>query len=155
MSKAKRLRNKQSQANKRAEMKQHVELARARQESLTGREDLPNDPLGVALGGNHITQAEYGVGREFERLMTSIYGQPHAKTANLNPAPANGDRTETAKDLREQQTLSMMRNELRRVNKLSVVIDMCWAHEWCQRRFEVLKLGLTALVNMDRGRAAA
>ena len=155
MSKAKRLQKNRSDANRRAEMKQHVEKAKLRNVAMTGREDLPHDPLGVALGGNHITQAEYDVGREFERLMTSIYGQPHAKTANLNPTPANNDQDETAKDIRDQKTLSLMRNELRRVHKLNIVIEMCWAHEWRQRKFDVLKQGLNALVNMDRGKAAA
>lgn len=57
-------------------MEKLVEESRARKSSITGRDDLPVDVLGILRGHDQIGDPEYSIGRKFERLMARIYNSP-------------------------------------------------------------------------------
>jgi hypothetical protein len=138
-------RKKQRTAEKN-EMRQFVTLARARQEAMSGRNDLPRDPLGVALGSDLISQHEYEVGRLFERLQTKIFGKPHAKAASAEPKKTTSQTTvETESDREDKALLDCMVADLKSIRRWTIVRDMCFYHRWRRRNWAHLREGLQAI----------
>ena len=144
------IQKRRSKAAARQEMNQFVTLHRAMKEATIGHPDLPDDPLGRALGQNEITRSQYDAGRRYEELMTFVYGQPHAKTASFSSGGAgNGATTETLQDVERQKLLSQINCALRSVRRLDIVKSMCWLHEARQNKYYALRQGLDAILEMQ------
>lgn len=151
-----------SQQRRDSEMRQFVSVARARQASMSGREDLPADPLGYLYGHDMIEQYQYEAGRRFEFLAGRVYPSPHGKAANLgiksetpadappekpNPFPMTDDDAELTLEAMEAELKALGRRTFDLVN--NIVFHGRW---WNQRSYRVaareiarLKDGLDAI----------
>tara|TARA_Y100000310_G_scaffold251463_1_gene258013 strand:+ start:1448 stop:1888 length:441 start_codon:yes stop_codon:yes gene_type:complete len=99
-------------AESRAELKAWVQQARQRQKQLSGREDLPPDPLGIALAQQAITKSEYDIGRGLSKIYKACYGRVHPKAVNLNAAKATGTVLESRWDRKNAKRLHYVETKL-------------------------------------------
>ena len=120
-------------------------LSRLKQKHLTGDENLPYDPLGVALGNKKISQKEYECGRQYEKYFTAIYGKPHAKTLNFNNIKIHIVDNH-ARDLQHKIILDVMDNVLTVFRK--DIVNACVYHRF-PKDYKNLQLGLRRLLNVD------
>lgn len=144
MTKAIKLQKKRSQALAREKHKQQLLMARARQFELSGNENLPFEPLGVALGNKIINKTQYDIGRKYEEYYTKVFGKPHAKTLNLiNHGEVIFNEE---KEIAEKTMLNNMDKLL--ANYRKDVIDVCVYHQF-PKKFKNLKIGLNKLLGVD------
>ena len=120
-------------------------LSRLRQKKLSGDENLPFDPLGVALGNKHISRNEYEMGRNYEKFFALNYGKPHAKNVNLERLRIHPSQN-TDKELKIKQILELMDNVLQ--DSRRDVANACVYHIF-PHKYDHLKMGLEKLVKLN------